>query len=127
MISGPFVNLLIRSIHDPSVVQSPQPEQESPSDGSAFSPLSPSESHSKFDEEHERNVYPVTWRVIGGGVMMGGQSTYITCVSTLCPLTGLKGQSARATRTASARTVTTVLMFTHVKVRCVIFKRPAAH
>jgi hypothetical protein len=118
---GPFANLLIHSIHDPSVLQSPQPEQESPSDGSAGSPPSPSESRS---EEHERNIYPITWRVIGGGVMMSGQSTYITRVSTLCPLIGLKGQSARATRTVFARTVTTVLTLTHGKVRCVTFKRP---
>ncbi|KAF8500861.1 hypothetical protein F5888DRAFT_1308766 [Russula emetica] len=65
-------------IHDPSVLQSPQSEQESPSDGSAGSPLSPSESRSKSDEEHERNVYPITWRVIGGGVMMSGQRAICT-------------------------------------------------
>jgi len=118
----PFANLLIHSIHDSSVVQSPQPGQESPSDGSAGSPLSPSEPRTKFDEEHERNIYPVTWRVIGGGVMMGGQSTYITRVLTLYPLTGLKGRSARATRTVLARTVTTVLTRTHGKVRLVEFK-----
>jgi hypothetical protein len=81
----PLANLLIHSIHDPSVVQSPESELESPSDSSTCSPLSPSESRSKFDEEHERNIYPITWRVIGGGVMMGGQSTYITCVLTICP------------------------------------------
>jgi hypothetical protein len=80
---GPFANLLIHSIHDPSVLQSPQSELESPSDGSAGSPLSSSEPRSKFDEEHDRNVYPITWRVIGGGVMMGGQSTYITRVITM--------------------------------------------
>jgi len=65
-------------IHDSSVVQSSQPEQESPSDGSAGSPLSASEPRSKFDEEHEQNIYPVTWRVIGGGVMMGGQRAICT-------------------------------------------------
>jgi hypothetical protein len=119
---GPFANLLIHSVHDPSAVQ-PQPEQESPSDSSAGSPLSPSESRSKSDEEHEQNIYPITWRVIGGGVMMGGQSTYTTRVLTLYPLTGLKGQPARATRTVFARTVATVLTLTHGKVRWVAFKR----
>lgn len=121
---GPFANLLIHSIHDPSAVQSSQSEQESPSDGSAGSPVSPSESRSKFDEEHERNIYPITWRVIGGGVMMGGRSTYITRVLTLCPLTSLKGKSARATRTVFARTVTTVLTLTHGTVRWVTSKCP---
>jgi hypothetical protein len=121
---GPFANLSFHSIHDPSVLQSAQQEQESPSDGSAGSPLSPSEPDFKSDEEHERNIYPITWRVIGGGVMMGGQSTYITRVLTLCSLTGLKGQSARATRTVFARTVTSVLTLTHAKVRWATFKRP---
>jgi hypothetical protein len=121
---GPFANLLIHSIHDPSTVQSTQSEQESPSDGLAGSPVSSSEPRSKFDEEHERNIYPITWRVIGGGVMMGGQSTYTTRVLTLCPLTSLKGKSARATRTVFARTVTTALTLTHGKVRWVTFKRP---
>ena len=55
---------------------------------------------------------------------MGGQSTYTTRVLTLCPLTGLKGQSARATRMAFARTVVTVPTLTHGKVRWVIFRRP---
>lgn len=119
---GPLVNLLIHSIHDPSAVQSPQSELESPSDSSTCSPLSPSESRSKFDEEHERNIYPITWRVIGGGVMMGGQSTYTTCVLIIRPLTGLKGQSARATRTVFAQTVTTVRTLTHGKVHRVTFK-----
>ena len=82
---SPFANFLIHSIHDPSAVQSTQPEQESPSDGSAGSPLSPSELRSQSDEEHERNIYPITWRVIGGGVMMGGQSTYTTRLLTLMP------------------------------------------
>lgn len=122
---GPFTNLLIHSIHDPSVLQSAQQEQESPSDSSAGSPLSPSELRSKFDEEHERNIYPITWRVIGGGVMMGGQSTYSTCVLTLCPLTGLKGRSARATRTVFARTVTSVLTLTHGKVRWAHVQAPS--
>jgi len=121
---GPFANLLIHSIHDPSALQSAQPEQESPSDSSAGSPLSPSDPRSKFDEQHERNIYPVTWRVIGGGVMMSGQSTYTTRVLTLCTLTGLKGQSARATKTVFVRTVTTVPTLTHGKVRWVTFKRP---
>ena len=121
---GPFANILIHSIHDPSAVQSTQAEQEPPSDGSAGSPLSPSESRSKFDEEHERNIYPITWRVIGGGVMMGGQSTYTAGKLTLCPLTGLKGQSVHATRMVFAPTVMTVHLLTHGKVRCVTFKRP---
>jgi hypothetical protein len=121
---GPLANLLIHSIHDPSVVQSSQAEQESPSDSSSGSPLSPSEPGSKSDEEHERNIYPITWRVIGGGVMMGGQSTYTTRKLTLFPLTSPKGQSARATRTVFARTVTTVLTPTHGKVRWVTCKRP---
>ena len=113
---GPFVNLLIHSIHDPEAVQSTQSEQESPSDCEAGSPLSASEPRSKFDEEHEQNIYPITWRVIGGGVMMGGQSTYTTRVLTLCPLTGLKGKYARATRTVFALTVATVHTLTHGKV-----------
>lgn len=122
---GPFAYLLIHSIHDVSVVQSPQSEQESHSDASAGSPLSPSEQHSKFGEEHERNIYPITWRVIGGGVMMGGQSTYTTRVLlTPCSLTGLKGQFARATRMVFVRTVVTVPTLTHGKVRWVTFKRP---
>jgi hypothetical protein len=121
---GPFANFFLHSIHDPSAIQSSQSDPESPSDGSAGSPTSPSESRSKYDEEHERNIYPISWRVIGGGVMMGGESTYITRVLTLCPLTGAKGKSARATRTVLARTVTTVLTLTHGKVHWVTFKCP---
>lgn len=76
-------------IHDLSVVQSTQSEGESPSDGSAGSPLSPSEPRSKFDEEHERNIYPITWRVIGGGVMMGGQRGICTRYKDgVCPDSG---------------------------------------
>ena len=123
----PFANFLIQSIHDSSLVQSPQSEQESPSDDSAGSPLSPSEPRSKYDEEHERNIYPITWRVIGGGVMMGGESTYITRVLTSSPLTGLKGQFARATRTVFARTVMTALTHTQGKVRWVASKCLYAH
>lgn len=67
---------LIYSIHDASAVQATQSDQESVSDGSVCSPQAPSEPGSKVDEEHERNIYPITWRVIGGGVMMGGESTY---------------------------------------------------
>jgi hypothetical protein len=60
-------------IHDLSAVQGSQSEQESASDDSVDSPQAPSEPRSKADEEGERNMYPITWRVIGGGVMMGGQ------------------------------------------------------
>ncbi|KAI9433247.1 hypothetical protein BJY52DRAFT_1337897 [Lactarius psammicola] len=40
-------------------------------------PGSPAQSASQLDAESDddrgRNIYPITWRVIGGGVMMGGQ------------------------------------------------------
>jgi hypothetical protein len=48
-------------------------------------------------------------------------------VLTLYPLTGLKGQPARATRTVFARTVTTVLTLTRGKVRWVSFNCPHMH
>lgn len=28
----------------------------------------------KYDDGNTENFYPITWRVIGGGVMMGGES-----------------------------------------------------
>jgi hypothetical protein len=91
-VSSTIANLLIHSIHDLSAVQGSQSEQESASDDSVDSPQAPSEPRSKADEEGERNMYPITWRVIGGGVMMGGQSTNLTRVLTLCSPTGLKGE-----------------------------------
>jgi hypothetical protein len=92
-MSWTIANLLIHSIHDASAVQATQSDQESVSDGSVCSPQAPSEPGSKVDEELERNIYPITWRVIGGGVMMGGESTYFIRVLTLCPLTCPKGEA----------------------------------
>lgn len=67
-----------RSVHDPSTIKAPNSAQESHSDtldspGSATQPSS--QLHSNIEDDGERNIFPVTWRVIGGGVMMGGRST----------------------------------------------------
>src|SRR6266404_7210810 len=51
-------------------------------DGSCSSAQSASQLISKTDDDHGRNMYPITWRVIGGGVMMGGQSAYVLFAST---------------------------------------------
>ncbi len=44
-----------------------------------FSPLSPSTAatseHVSEHAEGKKNFYPVTWRVVGGGVMMSGKRT----------------------------------------------------
>ncbi|KAH9969740.1 hypothetical protein BC827DRAFT_29334 [Russula dissimulans] len=60
-------------IHDPSVLQSSKSDQESPSDSSCDSPEVYPKSESQVDDDHGQNIYPITWRVIGGGVMMGGR------------------------------------------------------
>ncbi|KAI9508867.1 hypothetical protein F5148DRAFT_831701 [Russula earlei] len=62
-------------IHDPSAIQSPKSEQESPLDTSCYSSEAPSgsEAGSYVGDDHGQNIHPVTWRVIGGGVMMGGR------------------------------------------------------
>src|SRR6266850_5805933 len=71
-----MVDLAIHSIHDPAAVQAPTTEEDSPSDSSGYTSQAPSEPCFQADESREQNVFPITWRVIGGGVMMGGQSTY---------------------------------------------------
>ncbi|KAI0248610.1 hypothetical protein BJV78DRAFT_1156429 [Lactifluus subvellereus] len=62
-------------VHDPSAIQAPKSTQESPSSDTSESGSTQSSSqlHSKIEEDPERTIFPVTWRVIGGGVMMGGQ------------------------------------------------------
>lgn len=44
-----------------------------------LSPLSPSTAatseHVSEHAEQKKNFYPVTWRVVGGGVMMSGKRT----------------------------------------------------
>ncbi|KAI0270011.1 hypothetical protein BC834DRAFT_583473 [Gloeopeniophorella convolvens] len=63
-------------IHDPTSVRSPitpSSYSPSPSNSSGFPPTLPQRPLSKEDEERARNIYPITWRVIGGGVMMGGR------------------------------------------------------
>ncbi|KAH9989727.1 hypothetical protein BJV74DRAFT_796144 [Russula compacta] len=86
-------------IHDSSSIRAPQSEQESPSDSSS---QSASEPHSKAHEDHEQNIFPITWRVIGGGVMMGGQNQS-------------QEKSALTTRMEFVHTATIVLMFIHGK------------
>jgi hypothetical protein len=78
------VNLAIHSIHDPAAVQASKGEEDSPSDSSGYTSQAPSEPCSGADENPGRNIFPITWRVIGGGVMMSGQSTYTTRVLLLC-------------------------------------------
>jgi len=65
-------------IHDPSAVQDFQGDHDSAEDSSGYSSQETSEPPSKADESHDQNIYPITWRVIGGGVMMGGQREVCT-------------------------------------------------
>jgi hypothetical protein len=74
------VDLAIHSIHDPAAVQASKGEEDSPSDSSGYTSQAPSEPCSGADENREQNIFPITWRVIGGGVMMSGQSTYTSRV-----------------------------------------------
>lgn len=60
-------------IHDPSAIRALLSPEESPIDGSSSSEQSASSPIAKTDDDHGRKMYPVTWRVIGGGVMMSGQ------------------------------------------------------
>ncbi|KAH9047684.1 hypothetical protein EDB84DRAFT_440377 [Lactarius hengduanensis] len=64
-------------IHDPSVIRAPLSTEESLIDGSSSSAQSASQSATESDDDRgrsiSRSVYPITWRVIGGGVMMGGR------------------------------------------------------
>ncbi|KAH9065300.1 hypothetical protein EDB87DRAFT_1048267 [Lactarius vividus] len=60
-------------IHDPSAIRAPLSTEESPIDSSSSSAQSASQSASESDDDRGRNIYPITWRVIGGGVMMGGR------------------------------------------------------
>ncbi|KAH9002707.1 hypothetical protein EDB86DRAFT_3073846 [Lactarius hatsudake] len=64
-------------IHDPSVIRAPLSTEESPIDGSSSSARSASQSATESDDDRgrsiSRSIYPITWRVIGGGVMMGGR------------------------------------------------------
>lgn len=53
---------------------------DSRTDGTAPSQL-PSTPRSLQEELKARDYYPITWRVIGGGVMMGGYSKYSTVSS----------------------------------------------
>ena len=57
----------------------PNSGAESSVQGDTFSPLSPSTAptseHVPEHKESKKNFYPVTWRVVGGGVMMSGQRT----------------------------------------------------
>ena len=85
-MSWAIVYLAIGSIHDPSAVQDFQGDHDSAEDSSGYSSQETSEPPSKADESHDQNIYPITWRVIGGGVMMGGQSTYTPRVLPLCML-----------------------------------------
>jgi hypothetical protein len=80
---GTITDRLTRSIHDPSALQAYQSTQGSLSDTSDSPNASKQPSPQPDPQGHERNVFPITWRVIGGGVMMGGQSTYISLVFTL--------------------------------------------
>ena len=80
---GTITNRLTRSIHDPSALQAYQSSQGSYSDTSDSPDASKQPSPQPHSKDYERNMFPITWRVIGGGVMMGGQSTYISLVLTL--------------------------------------------
>lgn len=60
------------SIHDPEIkgnANEASPKLTPPTDAKL-----PPKPIDRYDDCHARDFYPVTWRVIGGGVMMGGQS-----------------------------------------------------
>lgn len=60
------------SIHDPDTrgnAKNPPPKLTLPTDAKL-----PPKPRDKYDDSRARDFYPITWRVIGGGVMMGGQS-----------------------------------------------------
>ena len=88
----------VRSIHENPPEDGQQPvglvapaeaawesEVESAADSSIQGELSPSTaatseaptSASVYGESPKRNFYPVTWRVVGGGVTLGGKSTFV--------------------------------------------------
>ncbi len=97
--SSPLVTLtFVISIHEhpdegrrPSGLAAPAPELTSESDASGAESSVPEESPttattsehtpsvaSNSEEQKKRNFYPVTWRVVGGGVMMSGRREFIT-------------------------------------------------
>jgi hypothetical protein len=60
-------------------------------------------------------MYPVTWRVIGGGVMMGGQSAYVFLVPTLPMFISVQGIYASASGEGIVQKATTVRTPTWMK------------
>ena len=68
-----------KSVFHPVSVEGSEGGAESSVQGDTFSPLSPSTAptseHVPEHKESKKNFYPVTWRVVGGGVMMSGQRT----------------------------------------------------
>jgi len=77
------------SIHDVAAVRNPaSPVQHvaSPSPASSGTPL-PTRPDSDIEELHKRGIYPITWRVIGGGVMMGGHRKCLALPPRFLPLT----------------------------------------
>ena len=71
--------MVMRSIHDQSQTRrrhTADHERRAPDAGSpATSRRRRAAKKSPKAEEHDKhsNYYPITWRVIGGGVMMGGE------------------------------------------------------
>lgn len=85
-------------------------DDSSPSEQSASSPVATT------DDEHGQKIYPVTWRVIGGGVMMGGQSAYVLLAPTITTFIGVQGIYANASKEGVAQKATTVRTPTLMKV-----------
>ena len=85
-------------------------DDSSPSEQSASSPVATT------DDDHGQKIYPVTWRVIGGGVMMGGQSAYVLLAPTITTFIGVQGIYANASKEGAAQKATTVRTPTLMKV-----------
>ncbi|KAI0064137.1 hypothetical protein BV25DRAFT_345723 [Artomyces pyxidatus] len=100
-------------IHDSSSIRNPKSPDTPTSASSASSESSlPLRPRSEIEEKHARGLYPITWRVIGGGVPLGGQRQ--VCANYLkgtceqgddCPLAHPEGDDlTRAVESAEANT-----------------------
>jgi hypothetical protein len=63
------LNEAIFSIHEPG--------RKSGSPTSAANPQLPPKPVSQIEENKKKNFFPISWRVIGGGVKMGGSSMWL--------------------------------------------------
>lgn len=75
-------------------------------------------------EEDKKNFYPVTWRVLGGGVTLGGRRTsqLLTILDTTLSLhvPRLQEKYVRTSWQDDALRVPTVNMPTQIPVRCLL-------